>query len=112
MPELPEVESSRVQLEKALIANPRKTSKTSVISISPNTSSGVLDDIICECSIAELEAALVGKVVSKICRKGKQMWFEMKGSDIAILFHFGMTGVHSSFSLMFSLSCFILFLLP
>jgi len=36
--------------------------------------------------------ALMKKTIKAVHRKGKQLWFEMEGSDIVILFHFGMTG--------------------
>ena len=36
--------------------------------------------------------ALMKKKIKAVHRKGKQLWFEMEGSDIVILFHFGMTG--------------------
>jgi formamidopyrimidine-DNA glycosylase len=37
-------------------------------------------------------AALLGKKLKSIHRKGKQLWFELDGSDVSVLFHFGMTG--------------------
>jgi formamidopyrimidine-DNA glycosylase len=89
MPELAEVETSRLSLLSAL-------SGVRVLSIMPSSKSKIAptdyDEIVFECSLKDLEDALVGKCVKSINRKGKQLWFDMEGKGPAVLFHFGMTG--------------------
>jgi len=93
MPELAEVETSRLSLLAAL----HPISSAQIVSIIPSskneTEAKNYDDIVCECSLEELESALVGKTIVSINRKGKQLWMDMEGSGSSVLFHFGMTGV-------------------
>lgn len=93
MPELAEVETSRLSLLSALSLPGHGVR---ILSIKPSSKSKFsptdYDEIVCECSLKDLEAALVGKSVKSINRKGKQLWFDMEGKGPAVLFHFGMTG--------------------
>ena len=84
MPELPEVESSRVS-----VLNYCEGKKIIKINMPVG-----FDEIImkgCE-NESNLVSALKDKILIDIKRKGKQLWFIMKGSEKNILVHFGMTG--------------------
>ena len=84
MPELPEVESSRV-----FVLNYCKGKK--IIKI--NLPTGFDEIIMKGCQDkSKLINALKNKILIDIKRKGKQLWFVMKGSETHILCHFGMTG--------------------
>ena len=41
---------------------------------------------------AELSAALQGRTVDAVLRKGKYFWLQMSGSGPHLLMHFGMAG--------------------
>lgn len=94
MPELPEVEAARCLVERHCGGSTLKAVSDLESGGGPRT--GQFDDIvICEgVSAGELGAALVGRTLVAVRRKGKQLWFELGGSGTckAVLFHFGMTG--------------------
>ena len=94
MPELPEVEAARCLVERHCGGSTLKAVSDLESGGGPRT--GQFDDIvICEgVNAGDLGAALVGRKLVAVQRKGKQLWFELGGSGTykAVLFHFGMTG--------------------
>lgn len=48
-------------------------------------------EVFCQATAEEVQAALLGKKVTGVIRKGKYFWFEL-GSGPALLVHFGMAG--------------------
>ena len=50
------------------------------------------DPIVYVCDPVEFEKALVGRVLERACRKGKQMWWQLGGPGKHPGLHFGMTG--------------------
>jgi formamidopyrimidine-DNA glycosylase len=101
MPELPEVERAANLVRQYCT----KKEVTAVIAREsgggPRT--GEFDDIVVAdgCTESQLVKALKNKVLLKVHRKGKQMWFELgaspkkKAETTFVLFHFGMTGSFS-----------------
>ena len=94
MHELPEVEAARCLVERHCGGSTLKAVSDLESGGGPRT--GQFDDIvICEgVNAGDLGAALVGRKLVAVQRKGKQLWFELGGSGTykAVLFHFGMTG--------------------
>ena len=108
MPELAEVESSRKFVMK-LFAN-SVVGAVSTLEQGGGPRDGLFDDLVYDVledhtklitEVADLKPqlsgknfvdALLNKRLKAVYRKGKQLWFEMEDSEIAILFHFGMTG--------------------
>src|SRR5512133_1745593 len=80
MPELPEVEAARQNMRKAL--NGRAISRVQVIE-DPIEFAGTPPEAI--------EAALVGRKVNEVGRKGKFWWLELDKKPW-LLGHFGMSG--------------------
>ena len=80
MPELPEVETFRRQLEKDL-----KNKKITAVTAAP-------DKIIFGISSsAEIRKAFLGRKIKKFGRKGKYLWMELDKNPWPV-FHLGMTG--------------------
>ena len=94
MPELPEVEQARSLVERCLQGKSIKSVNAREAGGGPRD--GSFDDKVVGEGVTEkgLVAALKGKKVTHVCRKGKQMWIELGGgaSDASLLFHLGMTG--------------------
>ena len=91
MPELPEVEAARRQLEAHVVG--RKITACSALEAGGHTREGLFDDIVCAgaASAQGLQSQLVGKSVASVRRRGKQLWLELS-SPPHLLAHFGMTG--------------------
>jgi len=49
-------------------------------------------EVFCNKTPAELSAAMEGRSVTAVVRKGKYFWFLLSGEGPAVLFHFGMAG--------------------
>lgn len=79
MPELPEVETLRLDLEKVLL----NKKITSLEVLSPKTARD---------GAAFFETTLVGRKILDISRKGKLLIFEISGGDVFLLAHLKMTG--------------------
>ena len=91
MPELPEVEASRNLLSQACCG--LKIDFITCIEQGGGPRDGKFDDIVfSNISEGDMKSALIGKTLVAVRRKGKQLWFEILNMDVAILFHFGMTG--------------------
>lgn len=94
MPELPEVEAARCLVERHCGGSRLKAVNDLEAGGGPRD--GQFDEIvICEgVRAGDLAAALVGRKLANVRRKGKQLWFELGGTGKhkAVLFHFGMTG--------------------
>ena len=85
MPELPEVENSRRQLEKHAL-------RRRIVALHPADDDKVLVD-----GPAEVVAACEGRSVAAVRRKGKHVWLELAAatageSATSLCFHQGMTG--------------------
>ncbi len=80
MPELPEVEFGRRQLEATLVGH-------RIAGVDAADDAIVFDGLSCEAFVA----ALQGTTVLAACRRGKQLWLELDRRPWP-LFHFGMTG--------------------
>jgi len=91
MPELPEVEAARLMLSRHLQGS-------RVVSVNPLESgggprSGLFDEKCLSVGTpAALAAALVGRVLSSVGRRGKQMWLTFAGKGPHVMAHLGMTG--------------------
>jgi formamidopyrimidine-DNA glycosylase len=108
MPELPEVESARSLVEKHCMKS--KIIQVNVLEQGNGPRHGLFDDIVCDIKKEEcnnddtisktnssfeqndFQSALLHRKIVKVCRKGKQIWFELDGTGPSLLFHFGMTG--------------------
>ena len=92
MPELPEVEAARRLAQRHCAGSTLKAVLATESGGGPRD--GQFDDIVIGEGLdaAQLAAALVGRKLATVKRKGKQLWFEMAGSGDHPLFHFGMTG--------------------
>lgn len=92
MPELPEVESARRLLEEHC------KGLEVVEAIFKEGGGGPRDGLFDEKVVAEgvteegITAALLGRQLSAVQRKGKQLWMEFDGEGPAVLWHLGMTG--------------------
>jgi len=92
MPELPEVEAARnTAATHCLSAN---ITRVCALEQGGGPRSGSFDDIVIGEGVtaAQLTAALTGRVLQAVRRKGKHMWFELSGGGPQAVFHFGMTG--------------------
>ena len=92
MPELPEVEASRRLLEEKLSG--LEICSCIATEAGGHARDGQFDEIVFddnESSAASIAAALVGKTLVGVRRRGKQLWLEMS-SPPHLLAHFGMTG--------------------
>ena len=82
MPELPEVECwGRRVAERACRGK-----------LIVDVTSHADDIVFADTSAAAFSRALKGRRVEAVCRRGKQMWFDLAGDGPHPLFHFGMTG--------------------
>jgi formamidopyrimidine-DNA glycosylase len=92
MPELPEVEAARCQIEKYCVG--RTITKVIAKECGGGPRDGKFDDKIVAEGVKEktLVAALQKRKVLKACRRGKQLWLELSGVGPALLIHLGMTG--------------------
>lgn len=91
MPELPEVEACRSLVDKYCIGHKIVTIICAEQGGGPRD--GLFDEIVHEGGASlPFETALQGRAITAIHRKGKQLWMTLEGTDVNILFHFGMTG--------------------
>ena len=92
MPELPEVESARSSIMKSCLG--LRITGLNVIEQGFGPRQGLFDEIVYCDSITktDMESVLLGKTLQQVHRKGKHLWFELCGTSLAVLFHFGMTG--------------------
>lgn len=79
MPELPEVECSRLLLEDALVGLP-----IGRIALAP-------DDIVCEAPRSAIVESVTGATVVSAGRKGKFFWLQLD-RGVALMAHLGMSG--------------------
>jgi len=94
MPELPEVERARRLVIEHCAG--RQITHANVLEQGGGPRDGLFDDIVqCDLEPDQLSAALLGRTLSTVHRRGKQMWFELTGPGMQPLFHFGMTGSFS-----------------
>lgn len=92
MPELPEVEAARRYVEKFCLGLTIRKVYTKEVGGGPRD--GLFDEIVLDTPLTELQVqkSLVGRKISNVHRKGKQLWIEFSGGDLVAMFHFGMTG--------------------
>jgi formamidopyrimidine-DNA glycosylase len=108
MPELPEVESMRKSVAETCICSYIVRVETKEQGGGPRN--GMFDDIVIESDKSSVDthkreasvlnetekrlcSVLLNNTVTEVKRKGKHIWFEFsRNRDIAVLFHFGMTG--------------------
>lgn len=95
MPELPEVEAARRFLERACLNLTIEKVTTRESGGGPRD--GLFDDIVIELkgnqmTEGQIQHALQGLTLAKVCRKGKQLWLEFSSGDLVVMFHLGMTG--------------------
>lgn len=99
MPELPEVESTRVYLSKYCVN--QKIKRVNLLEQGNGPRDGLFDDIIFETNDQYnrkvYEDSILNKFIKSIKRKGKYLWFELSDKKntkvvVNLLFHFGMTG--------------------
>ena len=88
MPELPEVESARMLMEKHCIGS--SIAQIDMLETGGGPRSGQFDDKVCDLPI-DSYLALQDSVLQSVHRRGKQLWFKLSG-DTSLLWHFGMTG--------------------
>ncbi|GBF93974.1 formamidopyrimidine-DNA glycosylase [Raphidocelis subcapitata] len=81
MPELPEVEDARQDLEDFVRGK-------AVASCDPADDEKVIQG----CTPAELKAALEGRTVDKVGRRGKNLWLQFSGEGPHLMIHLGMDG--------------------
>ena len=67
-----------------ILQTPVKKRKRIILNEDSETGTNVVE--------SKFREALMHRKLVTVHRKGKQLWFQMEGSDVAILFHFGMTG--------------------
>ncbi|KAA0169295.1 hypothetical protein FNF28_02249 [Cafeteria roenbergensis] len=91
MPELAELETARRLVEEHC-AGKRITEVTTTVQRASDELNGRPDPIVYVCDPVEFEKALVGRVLERACRKGKQMWWQLGGPGKHPGLHFGMTG--------------------
>ena len=92
MPELPEVEAARRLLEAHCVG--KKVAEVHAQESGGHARDGQFDNIVfddAEISEETVTAALAGKTLEAVHRKGKQLWLELS-SPLHLLAHFGMTG--------------------
>ena len=92
MPELPEVEASRRQLESHCVG--LKITNCHALEAGGHARHGEFDNIVmddAEASAAKMASTLIGKTLVGVRRRGKQLVLEMS-SPPHLLAHFGMTG--------------------
>lgn len=92
MPELPEVEAARRLLEKE--CQGKRITRVHASERGGGPREGEFDAIVfddAEATDASVSAALTGKTLVAVRRKGKQLWLELS-SPPHLLAHFGMTG--------------------
>ena len=92
MPELPEVESARRLASQACTG--LRVNDVKLFEQGGGPRNGLFDDIVIgeSKSIDDIKSVFIGKRVNSVNRKGKQLWFDLSGSAVSVLFHFGMTG--------------------
>mmetsp|Transcript_20822 Transcript_20822/g.31864 ORF Transcript_20822/g.31864 Transcript_20822/m.31864 type:complete len:371 (-) Transcript_20822:1402-2514(-) len=94
MPELPEVESQRVLVERMLVGKVIK--KVIALEQGGGPRSGKFDEkVIQELDRTNFELALTNCRIVSSCRKGKQLYLELENGELencALLLHFMMTG--------------------
>lgn len=73
-------------------AGKRITEAVTVVQRASDELNGRPDPIVYACDALEFERALVGRVLERACRKGKQMWWVLGGPGKHPGLHFGMTG--------------------
>ncbi|KIY98927.1 formamidopyrimidine-DNA glycosylase [Monoraphidium neglectum] len=81
MPELPEVEDARLDLQEHLQGK-------RIITCVAADDAKVLEG----CTHEEMKAALEGRTVEQVGRKGKNLWVQLSGPGPALLIHLGMDG--------------------
>jgi formamidopyrimidine-DNA glycosylase len=89
MPELPEVEAARNCVERSVKGS--VVQNIVFVEQGGGPLNGEIDTIVLGEDTDAMKRALLGKELLGVSRKGKYIWFEMKGS-YGVLFHFGMTG--------------------
>lgn len=89
MPELPEVEAARRQIEKYCLNH--KIEKVDFIERGGHTRDGEFDEIVVDEALKNGNE-VVGRTLVKAARKGKHIVWELSGAGRHLVFHFGMTG--------------------
>ncbi len=92
MPELPEVEASRLLLQERCVG--RKITSCCSLEMGGGPRDGCFDDIVIAegVSMTKFNIALKDRVIRAVNRHGKQLWLQLSGQGPHILLHFGMTG--------------------
>ena len=91
MPERPEVEAARLMLSRHLQGS--RVASVNALESGGGPRSGQWDDKVVAVSAPEaLASALVGRVLTSVGRRGKQLWLVFSGPGPGLLAHFGMTG--------------------
>ncbi|MEM8781463.1 MAG: DNA-formamidopyrimidine glycosylase family protein [Planctomycetota bacterium] len=86
MPELPEVECwGRRKAEKHCVGR-------EVVSVHAPVDPILFKDASGQSSAAKFKRAMNGRTIDACHRRGKQMWWTMRDSEVHPLWHFGMTG--------------------
>lgn len=88
MPELPEVESARCLVEAHCIG-------AKVTKVEFNEDGTYDEKIFKDIEQKAFISCLKGKTLTAAHRRGKHMWWDMKGGTVSPLFHLGMTGAFS-----------------
>lgn len=89
MPELPEVEAARRQIEKYCFNH--KIERVDFIERGGHARDGEFDEIVVDEALKDGKD-VVGRTLIKAARKGKHIVWELSGSGRHLVFHFGMTG--------------------
>lgn len=95
MPELPEVEAARRLVERVCVG--LRIVGVTVVEVGGGPREGLFDELVfavkeLHTSERKVEESFRGQIVKRVCRKGKQLWFEFEDSNSVAMFHFGMTG--------------------
>lgn len=95
MPELPEVEAARKFVERFCVG--LKIVEIVALETGGGPRDGTFDDIVFDLvdqapGEDSVRKALVNRIISRVGRKGKQLWFDFGDMGSVVMFHFGMTG--------------------